>query len=56
MEDKKPQMAWCPVCGGFDFANIMKGYEDNPKHFLKCTRCGREFEEPKACDDESCKI
>jgi formate dehydrogenase maturation protein FdhE len=50
------QIAWCPVCGGGDFAKVIRGLETNPINYLKCTQCGREFPEPKPCDGEACKI
>jgi formate dehydrogenase maturation protein FdhE len=46
----------CPVCEGKDFVKIVVGYEGNPKKFLKCTKCGREFPELVACDGDNCKI
>lgn len=46
----------CPVCEGQAFVKIIIGLEENPKHFLKCVKCGREFPEFEACDGESCKI
>ena len=56
MEENKNHMVWCPICGGQDFAKVVKGYEGNPTKCLKCTQCGREFPEPKPCEGEDCKV
>jgi hypothetical protein len=56
VEKNKNHMVWCPICGGQDFAKVVKGYEGNPTKCLKCTQCGREFPEPKPCEGEDCKV
>lgn len=37
----------CRECGCKDFVELVRGYEGNPKIYLKCTKCGREFKKPE---------
>jgi DNA-directed RNA polymerase subunit RPC12/RpoP len=56
VEKKETDGVSCPVCSGKDFGKIIIGFEGNPKKFLKCTQCGKEFPEVEPCNGESCKI
>ena len=49
----------CPICQNKDFIDIIIGVEEKPKHYLKCTKCYKEFDykelTPK-CEGETCNI
>jgi hypothetical protein len=36
---------WCVICGNTEFAKFMRGFEEYPRKFIKCTRCGKEYPE-----------
>jgi DNA-directed RNA polymerase subunit RPC12/RpoP len=33
----------CRECGSKDIKEVLRGIQGNPKIYLKCTKCGREF-------------
>jgi hypothetical protein len=49
----------CKICKNDDFIDFFLGIENKPKHFLKCTKCLKEYaytELTPECEGENCKI
>ena len=49
----------CPICQNHDFIDIIIGVEQKPKHYLKCTKCFKEFDYKEltpTCEGDTCNV
>jgi transposase-like protein len=49
----------CPICQNHDFIDIIIGVEQKPKHYLKCTKCFKEFDYKEltpTCEGDICNV
>lgn len=49
----------CPICQNEEFIDIIIGVENKPKHYLKCTKCLKEYgyqELTPKCEGDTCNV